>query len=78
MYVAPPILLFLGSHLNITDDHMASIRVICNGAGPVSQSDADRVLNRFKSKFFISQGKLILINFIGNLKSFFDGTVGIY
>ncbi|XP_060839511.1 uncharacterized protein LOC132920831 [Rhopalosiphum padi] len=50
LYVVPPIVLLLGQNKNVTHEHFQSVRVICNGAGPVKEVDAEKVLARTKNK----------------------------
>lgn len=50
LYVVPPIVLLLGQNKNITPEHFQSVRIICNGAGPVKEADAEKVLARTNSK----------------------------
>jgi len=50
LYVVPPIVLLLGQNKSITDEHFQSVRLICNGAGPVKEADAEKVLARTKNK----------------------------
>jgi len=42
--------LLLGQNKNITPEHFESVRIICNGAGPVKEADAEKVLARTNSK----------------------------
>lgn len=57
LYAVPPIVLLLGNHPQPTDEHVASLRLIMTGAGPISASDAERILSRFKSNYVINQGR---------------------
>ncbi|CAH1712277.1 unnamed protein product [Aphis gossypii] len=50
LYVVPPIVLLLGQNKNITPEHFQSVRIICNGAGPVKEADAEKVLARTNNK----------------------------
>ncbi|XP_025196142.1 probable 4-coumarate--CoA ligase 3 [Melanaphis sacchari] len=50
LYVVPPIVLLLGQNKNVTPEHFQNLRLICNGAGPVKEADAEKVLARTKNK----------------------------
>ncbi|CAI6365969.1 unnamed protein product [Macrosiphum euphorbiae] len=46
----PPIVLLLGQNKNVTHEHFQSLKLICNGAGPVKEADAEKVLARTQNK----------------------------
>jgi len=50
LYVVPPIVLLLGQNKNVTHEHFQSLKLICNGAGPVKEVDAEKVLARSNNK----------------------------
>ncbi|XP_050547919.1 uncharacterized protein LOC126909526 [Daktulosphaira vitifoliae] len=50
LYVVPPLILLLGHNKNITPSHFETLRLICNGAGPVKEADGEKVLARSKNK----------------------------
>lgn len=50
MYVVPPIVLLLGQNKNVTHEHFQSLKIICNGAGPVKEADAEKILARTQNK----------------------------
>ncbi|KAL5241560.1 hypothetical protein ACI65C_008970 [Semiaphis heraclei] len=50
LYVVPPIVLLLGQNKNVTHEHFQSLKTICNGAGPVKEADAEKVLARTQNK----------------------------
>ncbi|XP_060864704.1 uncharacterized protein LOC132940916 [Metopolophium dirhodum] len=50
LYVVPPIVLLLGQNKNVTHEHFQSLKIICNGAGPVKEADAEKVLARTQNK----------------------------
>lgn len=50
LYVVPPMVLLLGQNKNVTHEHFQSLKLICNGAGPVKEADAEKVLSRTKNK----------------------------
>ncbi|XP_025410729.1 4-coumarate--CoA ligase [Sipha flava] len=50
LYAVPPVVLLLGQHKNVTQEHFESLRIICNGAGPVKEADAEKVLARSHNK----------------------------
>lgn len=50
LYVVPPIVLLLGQNKNVTPEHFQSLKHICNGAGPVKEADAEKVLARTQNK----------------------------
>ncbi|XP_026730405.1 probable 4-coumarate--CoA ligase 3 [Trichoplusia ni] len=47
---APPLILFLGSHPVITNEHLASIKTITSGSAPLPRVDVVRVLDKVKHK----------------------------
>ncbi|CAH0392925.1 unnamed protein product [Bemisia tabaci] len=57
---APPLTLFLGAHPAVTPEHLESVRYIFNGAGPVGQSDVEKLIakrpNKDGFKFFNAYG----------------------
>lgn len=60
MYAVPPVVLLLGQNKNVTQEHFQSLRLICNGAGPVKQADGERILARSKNKNLrFCQGKTL-------------------
>ncbi|VVC29373.1 AMP-binding, conserved site,AMP-dependent synthetase/ligase,AMP-binding enzyme, C-terminal domain [Cinara cedri] len=50
LYAVPPVVLLLGQNKNVTEEHFQNLRTICNGAGPVKEADAERILVRTKNK----------------------------
>lgn len=63
MYAVPPVVLMLGQHKNVTQEHFESLRILCNGAGPVKEADAEKVLTRSQNKNLrFCQGKTFLSN----------------
>lgn len=50
LYVVPPMVLLLGQHKNVTHEHFQSLKIICNGAGPVKEADAEKVIARTQNK----------------------------
>lgn len=40
----------LGQNKNVKNEHFESLRIICNGAGPVKEADAEKVLARSNNK----------------------------
>ncbi|XP_075977145.1 uncharacterized protein LOC142977255 [Anticarsia gemmatalis] len=48
---APPLILFLGAHPSVTEEHLASMKVITSGAAPLPRNDVDKVLNKIKHPF---------------------------
>jgi acyl-CoA synthetase (AMP-forming)/AMP-acid ligase II len=50
LYVVPPIVLLLGQNKNVTHEHFQSLNLICNGAGPVKEADAEKILARTQNK----------------------------
>lgn len=50
LYAVPPVVLLLGQHGSVTSEHFQSLRIICNGAGPVKEADAERILARSNNK----------------------------
>lgn len=46
----PPIVLLLGQNKNVTHEHFQSLKIICNGAGPVKEADAEKVIARTQNK----------------------------
>ncbi|XP_014239824.1 4-coumarate--CoA ligase-like [Cimex lectularius] len=56
LYVAPPLLLYIGNSTNTTTDHLKSVRLIINGAAPVGESDIQKCLQKFSEDVFYKQG----------------------
>lgn len=64
----------LGQHKTVTSDHFEHLRIICNGAGPVKEADAEKVLARSKNKslrfcqgkiyFYFFQSKLVIAYYV--------------
>lgn len=46
LYMVPPLVQFLGAHPNVTGQHFETVRFVTSGAGPIGQSDAQRVLDK--------------------------------
>ncbi|KAM3960255.1 uncharacterized protein ACR2FA_005733 [Aphomia sociella] len=56
LYLAPPTVLFLGSHPQVTSKHLESVRVLISGAAPLSQVDLDKFMGKVKHEFHFGQG----------------------
>ncbi|XP_059062874.1 uncharacterized protein LOC131855605 [Achroia grisella] len=56
LYLAPPMVLFLGSHPQATNKHLDSVRVLVSGAAPLSRVDLDKLLAKVKHDFHFTQG----------------------
>jgi hypothetical protein len=56
--MVPPLVQFLGVHPKVTSNHFESVRFVTSGAGPIGQSDAQRVLDKASHIHFI-QGKFM-------------------
>ncbi|XP_050442803.1 uncharacterized protein LOC126846937 [Adelges cooleyi] len=50
LYAVPPLILLLGQNKRVTPSHFESLKVICNGAGPVKEADGEKILNKAKNK----------------------------
>ncbi|CAB3247030.1 unnamed protein product [Arctia plantaginis] len=48
LYAAPPLILFLSSHPGVTEEHLASVKVIASGAAPLPTSDVIKLLEKTK------------------------------
>ncbi|XP_069685514.1 uncharacterized protein [Periplaneta americana] len=53
LYLVPPLVQFLGAHPNVTGPHFNTVRFVTSGAGPIGQSDAQRVLDKANHINFI-------------------------
>ncbi|XP_072930595.1 uncharacterized protein [Epargyreus clarus] len=57
LYLAPPLVLFLGSYPQITSKHFERLRCVVSGAAPLPQADLDRLLGKaVKNDVHFSQG----------------------
>ncbi|XP_052749606.1 uncharacterized protein LOC113512983 [Galleria mellonella] len=56
LYLAPPMVLFLGSHPQATSKHLESLRVMVSGAAPLSRVDLDKLMGKVKHEFHFTQG----------------------
>ncbi|CAH0400179.1 unnamed protein product [Chilo suppressalis] len=57
LYVAPPMVLFLGSSSQITPEHFASVRLVTSGAAPLPPADVEKMMSKAQGrKFGIVQG----------------------
>ncbi|XP_014212779.1 4-coumarate--CoA ligase 1-like [Copidosoma floridanum] len=52
--LAPPIVIFLSTHKDVSRKHLESIRTVISGAAPLSETD----INRFYNKFQLDQEKV--------------------
>jgi acyl-CoA synthetase (AMP-forming)/AMP-acid ligase II len=57
LYMVPPLVQFLGAHPKVTTKHFETVRFVTSGAGPIGETDAQRVLDKAGHIHFI-QGKL--------------------
>lgn len=46
IFLAPPVIIFMGNHDKVTNKHVDNIRIVMSGAAPLGQLDAER----FKAK----------------------------
>ncbi|CAB3255929.1 unnamed protein product [Arctia plantaginis] len=46
MYLAPPVVLFLGSHPQVTAKHFEHVKTITSGAAPLPSADVQRLLHK--------------------------------
>ncbi|KAJ0175984.1 hypothetical protein K1T71_008158 [Dendrolimus kikuchii] len=56
LFVAPPLVLLMGSHPAATEKSLQHLEVLVNGAAPLSGSDVDRFFGRAKRKLDFRQG----------------------
>ncbi|CAH1390322.1 unnamed protein product [Nezara viridula] len=56
LYVAPPLVLYLGSSPNVTDEHLSSVKIILCGAAPVAESDIMKCVKKSPPTVFYKQG----------------------
>ncbi|CAG9788308.1 unnamed protein product [Diatraea saccharalis] len=57
LFAVPPMVLFLGTSLQVTPEHLASLRCITIGAAPLPIADVNKMISRFQnSNLVISQG----------------------
>jgi acyl-CoA synthetase (AMP-forming)/AMP-acid ligase II len=59
LYMVPPLVQFLGTHPKVMSRHFETVRFVASGAGPIGQSDAQRVLDKASHIHFI-QGKVYI------------------
>lgn len=58
----PPIILLLGQNKNVKREYFENLKVICNGAGPVKETDAQKVLDKSGNKnLHFCQGNILLV-----------------
>lgn len=56
-------MLLLGQNKSVTHEHFDSLRIICNGAGPVKEADAQKLLDKTINKNLrFCQGKTLQLN----------------
>jgi hypothetical protein len=60
--MVPPLVQFLGAHPKVMSKHFETVRFVTSGAGPIGQSDAQRVLDKASHINFI-QGKICISNY---------------
>ncbi|PNF25517.1 hypothetical protein B7P43_G05185 [Cryptotermes secundus] len=53
LYMVPPLIQFLGAHPKVMSNHFETVRFVTSGAGPIGQSDAQRVLDKGSHIHFI-------------------------
>lgn len=53
LYLVPPLVQFLGAHPSVTGNYLKTVRFVTSGAGPIGQSDAQRVLDKAGHLHFI-------------------------
>lgn len=56
LFVAPPLVLLMGSHPAATEKTLRHIDVLINGAAPISSSDVERFFDKAKRKLDFRQG----------------------
>ncbi|KAG6459991.1 4-coumarate--CoA ligase 1 [Manduca sexta] len=56
LFVAPPLMLLMGSHPASTERSLQYLEVLVNGAAPLASSDVDRLFERAKRKIDFRQG----------------------
>ncbi|XP_014286384.1 uncharacterized protein [Halyomorpha halys] len=56
LYVAPPLVLYLGSSPNVTEEHLRSVKIILSGAAPVAESDIMKCVKKSPPTVFYKQG----------------------
>ncbi|KAL1138968.1 hypothetical protein AAG570_009029 [Ranatra chinensis] len=56
LYLAPPLVLYLGSSPNVTKEHLKSVRVTVSGAAPIGRSDIIRCLDKSRQGNIYKQG----------------------
>ncbi|XP_063894679.1 uncharacterized protein LOC110369863 [Helicoverpa armigera] len=56
MYLAPPMVLFLGSYPEVTAKHLEHVRSVTSGAAPLPFADIQRLFEKAKRKIHFGQG----------------------
>lgn len=56
LFVAPPLVLLMGSHKAATEKSLQHLQILVNGAAPLSASDVDRFFGRANRKLDFRQG----------------------
>lgn len=56
LYVAPPLVLYLGSSPNVTEEHLRTVKIILSGAAPVAESDIMKCVKKSPPTVFYKQG----------------------
>lgn len=62
-HVVPPLVQFLANHPAVNSSHLDTLRYCMNGAAAVSQTDANKLLEKKKSLRILSGTDSLIFNF---------------
>lgn len=68
LFVAPPLVLFLTAHPDVTPELLQNVRAVTSGAAPLGGSDEERFVEKAGRNVYMLQGTYFFDRGIANIK----------